>query len=214
MEVDVIVGIVLTAVGVLILISTITTLAFVMRLLERRSFNRRRWIFVQLMLIFFVIGYIINALEISGITVFGLPGGLMVSLVYFFGAIFTIVTILAIRNMLQDILGKQIPDEQAIGIFLDITDTDKILIHLNDAFAVKCDVCDRVLTYTVADVVRDHAFTLERGIQVEEVFGTVSYKLHPVHKCKDGRREICVVHDDTLAIRNVEDNRLIYGGRI
>ena len=205
MEPDVIEGIILTAVGVIILITTITTLAFVMRLLGRRAFNRRRWIFVQLMLFFFVVGYIINALESSGYTVFGLPGGLMVALVYFFGGIFTLVTILAIRNMLRDILGKHVPDDEAIGIFLKITETDTILTHLSDIFVIKCEICNRVLTYTVADVVRDHAFTLERGIQVEEVFGTISYKLQPVHKCKDGRREITVIHDNTLAIRNVEE---------
>ena len=53
MDIDVIIGIVLTAVGVIILITTITTLSFVMRLLGRRAFSRRRWIFVQIMLFFF-----------------------------------------------------------------------------------------------------------------------------------------------------------------
>ena len=215
MDVDVIIGIVLTAVGVLILITTITTLALVMRLLGKRAFSNRRWIFVQIMLVFFVVGYVINALEMAGIDIIPVANDLLiVSFVYFFGGIFTIVTIIAIRNMLRDILGKHIPDEEAIGIFLKITETDRVLSNLNDMFVVKCEVCNKVLTYTVADVVRDHAFTLERGIQVEEVFGTVSYKLHPVHKCKDGRREICVVHDNNLASRSVEENRLIYGGRI
>ena len=216
MDIDVIVGIVLTAVGVLILITTITTLSYVMRLLGKRAYSNRRWIFVQVMLVFFVIGYIINAIEMSGLyDIIPLANDLlMVSAVYFFGAIFTLVTIIAIRNMLGDMLGKQIPDNEAIEIFLKVTLPENVLTHLNDTFVIKCDECERVLTYTVPDVVRDHGFTLERGIQVEEVFGTVSYKLRPVHKCNDGRRGICVVHDDTLAVRNIEESRLIYGGRI
>ncbi len=213
--VDTWIGITLTAIGVLILISSITALTIVMRLLGRRAYSRRRWWIVQIMLFFFVVGYIINALEMMGFTIIPLENKLLiVSLVYFFGAIFTIVTILAIRTMLRDILGKQMNDEEAIGIFSELTGVDKNTPHLTNSFFVICEICEKDIIYTVADVVRDHAFTLERGIQKEEVFGTKSFKLRPVHKCKDGRREITVVHDDSLAVRSIEENRLLYSGTL
>ena len=120
--VDTWIGISLTVVGVLILISSITALSVVMRLLGRRAYSRRRWYIVQVMLFFFVVGYIINALEMMGFTIIPLENKLLiVSLVYFFGGIFTIVTILAIRNMLKDILGKEMTDDEAIGIFSEMT---------------------------------------------------------------------------------------------
>jgi hypothetical protein len=207
--------IVLTVFGILILSSSIFTLALVMRLLRKRAYSRRRWIFVQILLFFFVIGYTINMLALLGrdyLGQLGVTAQTMVSLVYFFGGIFTIVTILAIRNMLRDVLGKDIPDDEALKTFIRITGVDTIPEHILDTFSITCEVCEENVNYTIADLVRNHAFTLERGIQVEEVFGTRSFKIRPVHKCQDGRREITVVHDDKLEIRNIEDNRLLYSG--
>ncbi|MHA1952837.1 MAG: hypothetical protein ACW96U_02705 [Candidatus Heimdallarchaeaceae archaeon] len=209
--------IVLTVFGILILISTIVTLTFVMNLLRKRAYGRRRWVIVQILLFFFVIGYTVNMLALTGrdyLLQLGVTAQTMVSLVYFFGGVFTIVTIVAIRNMLRDILGKDIPDDEALKTFLKITGVEAIPENILNTFTVKCEVCEEDVIYTIADVVRNHAFTLERGIQSEEVFGTRSFKIRPVHKCTDGRREITVVHDDKLEIRNVEENRLLYGGSL
>jgi hypothetical protein len=60
-------------------------------------------------------------------------------------------------------------------------------------------------------VVRSHAKVLDRGVSVVSTFGVRSFILRPSHKCKDGRREMTIIHDDALAFRAVDNSRLIAG---
>jgi len=110
-----------------------------MRLLRKRAYSRRRWYIVQILLFFFVIGYTVNMLALLGrdyLGDLGISAQTMVSLVYFFGGVFTIVTILAIRNMLRDILGKDIPDDEALKTFLKITEVESIPENILDTFVI------------------------------------------------------------------------------
>ena len=214
MDEIVIIGIVLTVLGVLILATSISLMVLIIKLLRKRQYGIKRWIIVTTLLFFFVVGYIINALEIMEIEIIPIPPILMVSLVYFFGAIFTLVTIWSIRTLISDILGKEMSDKNAIEEFVKISGIDPEHKNLRVRNTFHCKHCEQDISFTIADVVRYHASTLERGIKVEEVFGTTSYVLRPVHKCKDGRREVNVIHDENLEVRSIEDSRLLFGDAI
>jgi hypothetical protein len=203
----------LTIAGIIFLIFSLYYTIRIVRLLSINYYEFKRWGFVFLLLLGFVLGYgLLIGTQISNITLPVDPLQI-VAIVYFFGAIFTLVTLGTVRNMLTSILGSEISNEKAIQVFRDYTNLTNSGIDLTQQFAFDCDFCDTNVSYSIADVVRSNITALDRGIAVEDIFGTKSFILRPTHRCHGGRREFNIIHDNDLEIRSIEQSRIIYGGQ-
>ncbi|MDH5404355.1 MAG: hypothetical protein OEY49_17785 [Candidatus Heimdallarchaeota archaeon] len=205
----------ITIAGIFILFITIYHAIKVIKLLRINNYNVKMWFGVITLLIMFVLGY---AAIIPIILHIALPIdielNLIVSFVYFFGAVFTLVTLSTVRNMLRAILGKEMSDDEALRLFMVYAEMEDLHPNSQRIFEVNCSVCNKNIQYSIPSIVRSNASSLERGISVEKIFGTTSYVLRPTHICSDGRRELNIVHDHNLEIRSIESSRLLFGGNI
>lgn len=206
---------VLVVLGVLMLLLSIKTVKNFMEILKVNEFPRNEWILIMILIFFFVVGYTIHALDVFKVFSFPLDPALMVSLIYFFGAVFVIRAMLSTQAMVKSILGEVLTDEKAYKIFLKrLGAENESFPHLNDTFTIDCEHCNKKISYTIADVVRQHANARDKGVNVQTTFGIRTVVLQPTHKCVDGRREIVTVHDGDLAYRSIDKSRIIFGDKI
>lgn len=201
----------MTVFGIVILLRAwIVSIKF-KQILTINDYRSYQWLGVQILIVFFAIAYAVHGVTLGDFIELPIDLTTLVTLVYFFGSIFVIVTLLATNNMIVAILGSKISDRDAIDIFRDRMGIEEEIAHLNDQFVVNCSFCAKIVKYSVADVVRSHVNILDRGVSVVNTFGVRSFILRPSHKCKDGRREMTIIHDDALAFRAVDNSRLIAG---
>lgn len=203
----------LTSLGILVLLRSINVSQKFKEILSINDYKTFQWFMVQVLMLFFTIAYFIHLVSLTDF--FDVSDYIdlttLVTLVYFFGGIFVIVTIIATNNMIVSILGGKLTDEEANDLFIKTLGIDEKIAHLHTTFDVNCQFCEKQIKYKIADVVRSHAKVLDRGVSVMSTFGVRSFILRPSHKCKEGRREMTIIHDDSLAYRAVDNSRLIAG---
>jgi hypothetical protein len=193
----------------LLTISVSKTLKFY-KILKTNKFHSNKWILVISLIFLFIIGYVIHTLNVFNFFEFPVSPILLVSLIYFFGAVFVLITMQSTFTMVKSILGDVVSNEKAIEIFLEKTQlTREELPYLENNFTVNCNSCKCNITYNVADVIRQHFNLSDKGVIVESTFGIKSIILRPHHKCDDGLREIIVIHDHTLAFRSKDQSKTI-----
>jgi len=196
--------------GVILLISSIFKTLKFYNILKSNKFHSKKWVIVIVLIFFFVVGYLVHALNVFDFFELPINPILLVSLIYFFGAIFVFIAMRSTYSMVRTILGDIISNEKAIEIFLKRTEfKTEELPHLYDKFTITCKSCNCNISYDVADVVRQHSNLADKGVIVESTFGVKSIILRPTHKCKDGLREIIAIHDNSLAFRSVDQSRII-----
>ncbi|MCE7735294.1 MAG: hypothetical protein GPJ54_10480 [Candidatus Heimdallarchaeota archaeon] len=201
----------LTLIGVIILLISMNVSRKFKEILTANDYRSYQWLGVQILILFFAIAYTIHGVTLGDLIELPIDLTTLVTLVYFFGGIFVIVTMLATNNMIVAILGQKLSDKNAIDMFIERFGIEEKIDHLSDQFEVNCSFCKKNINYSVADVVRSHAKVLDRGMSVVSTFGVRSFILRPSHKCKEGRREMTIIHDSTLAFRAVDNSRLIAG---
>ena len=204
----------LTFFGILIILSAINISRKFKEILVINDYRTYQWLGVQVLMFFFIVAYFVHLISLANL--FELPIDLttLVTLVYFFGGVFVIVTLIATNNMIVWILGAKLSDNEATDLFLERLGIEDDPLHLKSTFDVNCKFCEKQINYKIADVVRSHAKVLDRGVSVMNTFGVRSFVLRPSHKCRDGRREMTIIHDDSLAYRAVDNSRIIMGGDI
>lgn len=206
---------ILVVLGVLMLVLSINTVRKFMNVLKINEFPRNQWILIIVLIFFFVIGYTIHALDVFEVFSFPVDPALMVSLIYFFGAVFVIRAMLSTQALVKSILGEILTDEKAYEVFLErLGSKGETFPHLNDTFVIDCEHCNSKVSYSIADVVRQHANVRDKGVNIQTTFGVRSIILRPTHKCTEGRREIVTIHDGDLAYRSIDQSRIIFGDKI
>lgn len=206
---------VLVVFGVIMLLYSIYTVTKFMNVLKVNEYDNSQWILIIVLIFFFVVGYSIHALDVFNVFSFPVDPALMVSLIYFFGAVFVVRSMLSIKKMVKTILGEIISDEKAYSIFTNRLGADSSdLVHLKDVFHIDCEHCKKKVSYTIADVVRQNSNMGDKGVNVQTTFGIRSIILRPTHKCISGRREIITIHDNDLAYRSIDKSRMILGDTI
>lgn len=203
-------------VGMIVILFSIWSTIKVGRTLKINKYSGNLWFFVVLpMLILFLLGYGVFVLIQLDLYELPISYDFIVLLVYFFGALFTLVTLRSVRKMQVNILGKDMSNEDAYHVFENFIHNNGITMKStlqDEKFNIQCSDCHEKVEYTIPDLIRSNAENIERGITIEKIFGTINYILYPVHRCGDGRREHTVVHDDKFDVRSVEKSRLIIKG--
>ncbi len=206
---SIILQIILPVIGMIILLFSLFFDTRVIHILKTNDYSIRKFIGVGILLLGFLLGYALLVLVNLNFIELNIDPLTIVGLVYFFGAIFTWVALDSTRTILHSILGEKISDEEANKMFREFTGVDEKL-DLTRKFEFECENCARNIIYSVADVVRANAAMLERGISVETVFGVKSFILRPQHRCRNGRREFTIIHDNELRVRSQEKSRLLF----
>jgi len=205
----------LVVLGVVMLLVSIYTVLKFMQVLKVNEFEKNQWYVIIVLIFFFVVGYTIHALDVFKVFSFPVDPALMVSLIYFFGAVFVIRAMISTEDMVKSILGEILTDNEAYTIFLKrLGAVENDFPHLKDSFSITCEHCNNKITYTIADVVRQHSNIGDKGVNTQTTFGVRSILLRPTHKCVGGRREIITVHDGDLAYRSIDQSRIIFGEKI
>jgi hypothetical protein len=201
--------------GVILLLSSIITVFKFTKILSVNEYDKKQWLIITVLIVFFIAGYSIHALDVFKILSLPIDSALMVSLIYFFGAVFVIMAMRSTHSLVKSILGEILSEDKAIALFLARLGAEKEEFkHLRDTFSIPCEHCNSKINYTVADVIRQHATIGDKGVNVQTTFGIRSILLRPTHKCIDGRREIICVHDNDLAYRSIDQSRIILGEKI
>ncbi|MCY3414902.1 MAG: hypothetical protein INQ03_24845 [Candidatus Heimdallarchaeota archaeon] len=200
----------LPIVGILFLLVSLYFNRNIIQILKINKYQVRKFILVGILLLFFMLGYALLILINFNIITLPIDALIVVSFVYFFGAIFTVIALDSTKSILESILGKKISDEIAKKMFIAFTGIDP-KVDLDLSYSFECEECKETINYTIPDVVRENAAMLDRGVSVESVFGVKSYILRPQHQCgKEGRREFTIIHDHELKVRSREKSRLLF----
>jgi hypothetical protein len=207
----------MTLVGIGFLLISVSRSQQIVELLQNNIYPTGAWNVILLMLVGFALGYATLVFQVFGFITLPISTEMVVAFVYFFGAIFTVFTTGAVKQNLTGILGKIMSDDEAkihFNNFAGISENGSNTIDLSKVYSIVCEHCTNHVNYKVTDIVKSNAVALDRGISVEDIFGTKSYILRPSHRCLEGRRETTVVHDKNLEIRSIEGSRIIYGGNL
>lgn len=190
-----------------LLISSVFVALKFNKILISNKFSSKKWIIVIVLIFFFIFLYIISIFNIFKSPIKVKP---LMSLIYFFGALFVFITMRSTYSMVKIIFGGDILNDKAIDIFLEITKFQKEeLPHLFDTFIINCKYCNCDISYNVASVVKQHSSLNDKGIKIESIFGLKSIVLRPNHKCNNDLREIVVIHDNLLAFRSIDQTRIL-----
>jgi len=206
---------------VLLLVSSfllVLSVLLVFRISKILKFNKyvtKFWTFINVIIVFILIGYLIHALNVFNLVEMPIEPGLIINLVYFLGSIFAFMSINSANSLIKTILGDLVTDAKAYEVAIErIGIHEEKLVFLYDEFTIHCVKCEENISFTVADVVRQHYKRADKGINVESTFGVKSIILRPTHKCNEERREMITVHDSTLAYRSLDQSRIILGSTI
>jgi hypothetical protein len=167
----------------------------------------RYWILVAF-ICFFLMMYLFQLLAFLGYVVLPVSLDLMVSLVYFGGAIYVVLVSVISLGLWRNVAGKPLTDEEAREIFAEYVGNAPPLEQFRSkAYNIRCNICEENLTFSLADVVSSHADSIERGVDVQAGMGLKMVVVYPRHVCKDGLREIPVKLDDAYKYRSHGESR-------
>lgn len=194
--------------GAVILIAGLINAFRIVSLL--RSFGLARpWIVLSILISFFLLGYVFTALRFLDIDL--LPSvtlEVLVTAIFFFGAVF--VTTLAVlnRNLFADIFGKGIDDTKAFSIFAEHVGMPprKVMAMTRPEYSVACEICGGDVKYSVPELVRSHP-RIDRGVVVDRAMGGTNYRFYVRHYCDKELREIPVRHDNQFEYRSHRPSR-------
>lgn len=175
-----------------------------------RNFDLARpWIVLSTLISFFFVGYLFIALRFLNIELMpGLSLEILVTAIFFFGAVFVLVLAILNRNLFASIFGIGISDPMALDLLsahIDIP-VGQIVTLIKPQYSVSCDICNQSVDYSIPDIVRAHP-RLDRGIVVERAMGSVNYLMFVRHYCDEEYREIPVLHDGQFEYRSHRASR-------
>ncbi len=167
------------------------------------------WIVLSTLISFFFIGYLFIALRFLGIDLMpSLSLENLVTVIFFFGAVFVLVLAILNRDLFANIFGMVISDSEALSRFSEHINLPVrlVLSMIKPKYSVACDICNRSVQYSIPDIVRAHP-SLDRGVVVEKAMGGVNYQLFVRHYCGKELREIPVCHDSHFEYRSNRPSR-------
>ncbi len=206
---------VLVLAGIVLLISSLQFIRKITKILVVYEYKTSLWFVISVLVVGFIIGYLVHTFDVFNFFKMPINPALMVSLIYFFGAIFVFISLRTTQRLIKTILGDVISEEEAFKVALTRIDIEPTkLKHFQDTFNLQCDYCKRNVSYSLASIVNQHATLPNKGIKIIEIFGVKSIVLSTSHKCEGGRREIEVSHDDTMAFRSINDSKITIGNQI
>ncbi|MFW9928550.1 MAG: hypothetical protein ACFFD1_04085 [Candidatus Thorarchaeota archaeon] len=182
----------------------------IIRILKREGLAKP-WIVLSVLITFFLIGYFFIILRFSNIEI--LPQitiEFIIAFVFFFGSIFAVLLTYLNRNLFEDIFGLDLTDDEALQLFLTHFGSidEKNLENMKKKHQITCDHCHNTIIYSLADIVRSHK-NIERGVELQQNMGSLSYILYLRHRCINSRREIQVFHDKNFEYRSQRISRII-----
>lgn len=171
-----------------------------------------KWVILQVVL--FVIGvfYVVILLiflqfDIEAFISFELVASLTLLLtsIYVGGASYLFWK--AMRGM----YGTDISDKVAINRFLRFANLPASAAQplLDKEFDLKCEVCNKTIEYSIADVVRSHP-DLDSGVEIEDGLGETNFTFFVRHECDRDYREIPVMHDHNMVPRSQKESRSLF----
>ncbi len=169
----------------------------------------RPWIVLSSLISFFLFGYLFIALKFLGIDLIpSLTLEILVTAIFFFGAVFVMVLTILSRNLFANIFGLGISDSEALTRFAKYVNLPIRLLAalIKSEYSVACDICKQPVQYSIPDIVRAHP-SLDRGVVVEKAMGGVNYRFFVRHYCGKGLREIPVRHDSQFEYRSNRPSR-------
>ena len=167
------------------------------------------WIVLSTLISFFFIGYLFIALRFLGIDLMpSLSLENLVTVIFFFGAVFVLVLAILNRDLFANIFGMGISDSEALSRFSEHINLPVrlVLSMIKPKYSVACDICNQSVQYSIPDIVRAHP-SLDRGVVVEKSMGGVNYQLFVRHYCGKELREIPVCHDSHFEYRSNRPSR-------
>jgi hypothetical protein len=166
------------------------------------NLERRYWILVAF-ISFFLLGYIGNILLILGLVELPFSTNLLVSLVFFGGAVYVVLVSVISLQLWHNVAGIQLSDEEARDLFYSVTgDAPPLMQFVSSDYSVKCNICENNVSFSLAGVVCTHATNITRGVEVQKGMGTTMVVVYPRHNCIDGIREIPVKLDTEFKYRS------------
>lgn len=168
-----------------------------------------KWLMLQVLLFIVAVFYVIILLDFLqfGIDTF-ISIELLASLTLFLMSLYVGGATYLSWRTLRGIYGNAMSNKAAVKKFvryasltIDAVDTLK-----DKSFDMKCEVCERKIDYTIADVVRSHP-DLERGVEIEDGLGELNFTLYVRHDCNDHYRETPIQHDHNMVPRAQKESR-------
>lgn len=197
----VILGAVILSIGLLYAFQIIT-------ILQKYKLSRP-WMWLSGLIAFFFLGYIFTALRFIDLNLLpNLSLEDLVTAIFFFGAVFVLILAVLNYNLFANIFGVGISDSKAMKRFASYINLPepKVSPLMDRKYTVRCDVCQKLVKYSIPDVVRAHP-RLERGVVVEEGMGGIIYRFYIRHYCQNEYREIPVKHDGQFEYRSQGPSR-------
>jgi len=169
------------------------------------------WIALTVLIVFFLIGFILFALQTMGLGLLvNIPVETIASWVFFFGSIFVLILTVLNSRLFIDIFGIRLSDKEALLKFAEFSNIHPFFLQsrISSEYSITCDTCNKKVKYTIPDIVRSHP-NLDRGVKIEEAMGTINYTFFLRHRCKGSIREIPVTHDEKFEYRSKRASRVI-----
>ncbi len=169
------------------------------------------WIVLTVLIVFFLIGFILFALQTLGLGLLAnIPVESIAAWVFFFGSIFVLMMTFLNNRLFVDIFGIRLSDKEALIKFAKFLDIHPFFLQsrINPEYSVTCDSCAKKVKYSIPDIVRSHP-NLERGVKIEEAMGTKNYTFFVRHRCEGSLREIPVTHDEKFEYRSKRASRVL-----
>lgn len=202
----------ITVFGIIFLIFSIFIIMKYVHILSGNGYKTTRWNIVLLLIVFFIVSYSFQAAVLGNFIEKTIDPMIVISAVYFFGAVFVLILTRSFNSVVIEVLGELINDDDAWQIACQrLGDGNLPLSTVTRKYEIECEHCKKNIQYSLADVIRANTQTMDKGIQIQATFGIVSYLLRPTHKCVNGRREILVIHDQDLEFRAIDRSRLLWG---
>jgi hypothetical protein len=189
-------GAIILSIGLLFAFQIITIL--------RKYKLSRPWMWLSGLISFFFLGYVFTALRFVDINLLpNLSLEDLVTAIFFFGAIFVLILAVLNYHLFVDIFGVGISDVKAMKRFASYINlpTSQVSHLIDREYTVQCDVCQKLVRYSIPEVVRAHPH-LDRGVIVQEAMGGTNYRLYIRHYCHNEYREIPVKHDSQFEYRS------------
>lgn len=169
------------------------------------------WTILTVLIVFFLIGFVLFAMQTMGLGLLAnIPVESIAAWVFFFGSIFVLILTILNNRLFDDIFGIRLTDKEALKKFAKFIDLHAFFVQskLHPKYSVTCDTCQKIVNYSIPDIVRSHP-NLERGVKIEEAMGTTNYTFFVRHRCEDSMREIPVTHDENFEYRSKRTSRVL-----
>ncbi|MHA1906934.1 MAG: hypothetical protein ACW98Y_06545 [Candidatus Thorarchaeota archaeon] len=166
------------------------------------NLHGRYWILVGFIGAF-LMGYVMNIMILLGWIVLPISTELLVALVFFGGAFYVILVSYISLRLWEGVVGKRLSYNEAHELFKDHTGIEPPMgTFVSSKYAVKCNICNESVSFSLAGVVSSHAESLERGVEIQSGMGSKMIVVYPRHVCSDGLREIPVKMDESFEYRS------------